>query len=50
MCWLKETALWPARAQPTIQRERAGAPVAEVVDVCKIPGFLCRQSDLLIAA
>ena len=26
------------------------APVAEVVDVLQIPAFLCRQTDLLIAA
>src|SRR6202047_3263323 len=26
------------------------APIAEVVDVLQIPAFLCRQTDLLIAA
>jgi 2-dehydro-3-deoxyphosphooctonate aldolase (KDO 8-P synthase) len=26
------------------------APVAEVVDVLQIPAFLCRQTDLLVAA
>ncbi|NLM97406.1 MAG: 3-deoxy-8-phosphooctulonate synthase [Halanaerobiaceae bacterium] len=31
------------------QPEQAG-PVAEVVDIIQIPAFLCRQTDLLIAA
>ncbi len=26
------------------------APVAEVVDILQIPAFLCRQTDLLVAA
>ena len=26
------------------------APVAEAVDVLQIPAFLCRQTDLLVAA
>jgi 2-dehydro-3-deoxyphosphooctonate aldolase (KDO 8-P synthase) len=26
------------------------APVAEVVDILQIPAFLCRQTDLLLAA
>jgi 2-dehydro-3-deoxyphosphooctonate aldolase (KDO 8-P synthase) len=31
------------------EREQCG-PVAEVVDVLQIPAFLCRQTDLLVAA
>jgi 2-dehydro-3-deoxyphosphooctonate aldolase (KDO 8-P synthase) len=31
------------------EREQC-APVAEVVDILQIPAFLCRQTDLLIAA
>ena len=31
------------------EREQC-APVAEVVDVLQIPAFLCRQTDLLVAA
>jgi capsular polysaccharide transport system permease protein len=31
-------------------RRRAGGAVAEVVDILQIPAFLCRQTDLLLAA
>ncbi|MEO1224502.1 MAG: 3-deoxy-8-phosphooctulonate synthase [Pseudomonadota bacterium] len=33
-----------------IHTEEQCAPVAEVVDVLQIPAFLCRQTDLLLAA
>lgn len=33
-----------------IHNEDQCAPVAEVVDILQIPAFLCRQTDLLIAA
>lgn len=33
-----------------IHNEQQCAPVAQVVDVLQIPAFLCRQTDLLIAA
>ncbi|MEM5473021.1 3-deoxy-8-phosphooctulonate synthase [Hoeflea sp. AS60] len=33
-----------------IHTEEQCAPVAEVVDILQIPAFLCRQTDLLIAA
>ena len=33
-----------------IHNEAQCAPVAEVVDVLQIPAFLCRQTDLLLAA
>ncbi|WP_071673012.1 3-deoxy-8-phosphooctulonate synthase [Nioella nitratireducens] len=33
-----------------IHSEAQCAPVAEVVDILQIPAFLCRQTDLLIAA
>jgi 2-dehydro-3-deoxyphosphooctonate aldolase (KDO 8-P synthase) len=33
-----------------VHEARQCAPVAEVVDVLQIPAFLCRQTDLLIAA
>jgi 2-dehydro-3-deoxyphosphooctonate aldolase (KDO 8-P synthase) len=28
----------------------AGAPAAEVLDILQIPAFLCRQTDLIVAA
>ena len=31
-------------------RRRTAQPVAQVVDVLQIPAFLCRQTDLLVAA
>ena len=37
------------RCSPTCIRPDV-APVAEVVDVLQIPAFLCRQTDLLVAA
>jgi 2-dehydro-3-deoxyphosphooctonate aldolase (KDO 8-P synthase) len=33
-----------------VHEPRQVAPVAEVVDVLQIPAFLCRQTDLLVAA
>jgi 2-dehydro-3-deoxyphosphooctonate aldolase (KDO 8-P synthase) len=33
-----------------VHEARQCAPVAEVVDVLQIPAFLCRQTDLLVAA
>lgn len=33
-----------------IHNEAQCAPVAEVVDILQIPAFLCRQTDLLVAA
>lgn len=38
------------RVLTDIHESGQAAPVAEVVDVLQIPAFLCRQSDLLIAA
>ncbi|MCT0219130.1 3-deoxy-8-phosphooctulonate synthase [Synechococcus sp. CS-1329] len=38
------------RVLTDIHESQQAAPVAEVVDVLQIPAFLCRQSDLLIAA
>ena len=40
----------PAGARPTCTRREQCAAVAEVVDVLQIPAFLCRQTDLLVAA
>ncbi|MCH3852754.1 3-deoxy-8-phosphooctulonate synthase, partial [Campylobacter jejuni] len=33
-----------------IHESTQAAPVSEVVDVLQIPAFLCRQTDLLVAA
>ena len=41
---------WTCRCSPTSTRTRQCAEVASVVDVLQIPAFLCRQTDLLIAA
>ena len=38
------------RCSPTCMRAAQCARVAEAVDVLQIPAFLCRQTDLLIAA
>jgi 2-dehydro-3-deoxyphosphooctonate aldolase (KDO 8-P synthase) len=38
------------RVLTDIHESHQAAPVAEVVDVLQIPAFLCRQSDLLLAA
>jgi 2-dehydro-3-deoxyphosphooctonate aldolase (KDO 8-P synthase) len=38
------------RVLTDIHESNQAAPVAEVVDVLQIPAFLCRQSDLLLAA
>ena len=39
-----------ARRSPTCTSAEQCAPVAEAVDVLQIPAFLCRQTDLLVAA
>ena len=41
---------WGCRSSPTCTSRRNARVVAEVVDVLQIPAFLCRQTDLLIAA
>jgi len=38
------------RVLTDIHESHQAAPVAEVVDVLQIPAFLCRQTDLLLAA
>ena len=38
------------RSSPTFTRPAQAAPAAEVADVLQIPAFLCRQTDLLVAA
>jgi 2-dehydro-3-deoxyphosphooctonate aldolase (KDO 8-P synthase) len=38
------------RVLTDIHESQQAAPVAEVVDVLQIPAFLCRQTDLLLAA
>ena len=38
------------RCSPTCMRPEQCARVAEAVDVLQIPAFLCRQTDLLVAA
>ena len=41
---------WACRSSPTCTSQAQCAEVAEVVDVLQIPAFLCRQTDLLVAA
>ena len=41
---------WGLRLCTDIHEAWQAAPVGEVVDVVQIPAFLCRQTDLLIAA
>ncbi|MEG0807436.1 MAG: 3-deoxy-8-phosphooctulonate synthase [Alistipes sp.] len=41
---------WGLRLLTDIHEAWQAAPVGEVVDVIQIPAFLCRQTDLLIAA
>ena len=41
---------WACRSSPTCTRPASARALAEVVDVLQIPAFLCRQTDLLIAA
>lgn len=41
---------WGLRLLTDIHESYQAAPVGEVVDVIQIPAFLCRQTDLLIAA
>ena len=38
------------RSSPTCTRAASARPVAEAVDALQIPAFLCRQTDLLVAA
>ncbi|MFD1694300.1 3-deoxy-8-phosphooctulonate synthase [Roseibium aestuarii] len=45
---VKETFGMPVLTD--IHNEAQCAPVAEVVDILQIPAFLCRQTDLLVAA
>ena len=39
-----------SRCSPTSTRSREVEPAAEVLDVLQIPAFLCRQTDLVLAA
>ena len=39
-----------ADASPTCTKRRSARRVAEIIDVLQIPAFLCRQTDLLVAA
>ena len=41
---------WGLRILTDIHESYQAAPVGEVVDVLQIPAFLCRQTDLLVAA
>lgn len=41
---------WGLRLTTDIHESWQAAPVGEVVDVLQIPAFLCRQTDLLVAA
>ena len=41
---------WGLRLLTDIHESYQAAPVGEVVDVLQIPAFLCRQTDLLLAA
>ena len=43
-------AKWGLRLLTDIHESCQAAPVGEVVDVIQIPAFLCRQTDLLVAA
>ena len=43
-------AKWGLRLLTDIHESYQAAPVGEVVDVIQIPAFLCRQTDLLLAA
>ena len=43
-------AKWGLRLLTAIHESYQAAPVGEVVDVIQIPAFLCRQTDLLVAA
>ena len=43
-------AIWGLRLLTDIHESYQAAPVGEVVDVIQIPAFLCRQTDLLVAA
>lgn len=41
---------WGLKLCTDIHESHQAAPVGEVVDVIQIPAFLCRQTDLLVAA
>ena len=43
-------AKWGLRLLTDIHESWQAAPVGEVVDVSQIPAFLCRQTDLVVAA
>ncbi len=41
---------WGLRLLTDIHESEQAAPVGEVVDILQIPAFLCRQTDLVVAA
>lgn len=41
---------WGLRLLTDIHEAWQAAPVGEVVDIIQIPAFLCRQTDLIVAA
>ena len=43
-------AKWGLKLLTDIHESWQAAPVGEVVDVIQIPAFLCRQTDLVVAA
>jgi 2-dehydro-3-deoxyphosphooctonate aldolase (KDO 8-P synthase) len=43
-------AKWGLRLLTDIHEAWQAAPVSEVVDIVQIPAFLCRQTDLIVAA
>ena len=43
-------AKWGLKLLTDIHEAWQAAPVGEVVDVIQIPAFLCRQTDLVVAA
>lgn len=43
-------AKWGLKLLTDIHESWQAAPVGEVVDIIQIPAFLCRQTDLLVAA
>lgn len=48
LAWVKETYQFPVVTD--IHESFQVEPVAEVCDILQIPAFLCRQTDLLVAA
>ena len=49
-CSPRSARRWACPSSPTCTKPAQCARVAPVVDVLQIPAFLCRQTDLLIAA